>query len=244
MRCILYLEPGESNPLLPHLRAFMKKSQSIGVNEAQQYRPHCSVTGFFDVPSTMVPEDLIRIICDILEVYLEEHGGSFNVQVGDIVCAPSEHRSGGGHESSTSVRIELITSGFIEMASELRNHMKTLGIDIRVKPVDHISLAYVINFPQAESVHHYGAPNLYYECSSLGEDDDATKPRRIIEYNHHLYLAAARDHFVGVLKQVSNDWKLILHSEVHSTRMSRPHQFTPLREWNLTSLLQKKYPDR
>lgn len=243
MRCILYLEPGESNPLLPHLRAFMKKSQSIGVNEAQQYRPHCSVTGFFEIPPTLVTRDLIRTVCDVLEVYLREHGELFSVQVGDIVCAPSECRSKECHAPSTSVRIELTTNGFREMASELRNHMKTFGVNIRVKPVDHISLSYVTNFPQVEGVSQYGGSNLYYECSSL-EDNEPEKSCGILKYDHRLYLTAARDHFAGVLEQASNDWKLILHSEVHSTRMSKPHQFTPLREWDLAGLLHKKYPDR
>ena len=228
-RYILYLEPGVENPISTKLSSFMKESKSIGTNEAQQYHPHCSVTGFF-----IVDDDSCSAVISRLYSKVDEgiRIGSFSIEFGEIQAVPSKTEM----NSAQSVQLGLITNGFKELAEYLRVSIKEFGIDIRPKEVDHISLAYVSNYPPAKKGPLDDISMRFYR-------DVENTSAETVEYNYANYLLAAKKHFGSFLPN-SNIWKLVLYEEKHSYEMHVPHQFTLLREWDMSMVLRKTYPDR
>ncbi|PJF19758.1 hypothetical protein PSACC_00425 [Paramicrosporidium saccamoebae] len=229
-RYILYLEPNGSNPLLQLIKDFFELSKGIGLNEAQQYRPHCSITGFFEATTNPQGEfDPIEAFCRLIDHELSR--SHLHVGLGGIELDPKGKAN--SPRQIPSVRLTLATEGVREIAALLKDKMSNYDVHIRPKLVDHISLAYIANFPQRE--HSEG---IYQFCSSMTNSKADS-----VHYDPQAYLEAARLHFKDGLVE-SNEWNLVLHEEEHSTSMNEPHKFHSVRTWNLKSLLSKAYPDR
>ncbi|KAJ1912158.1 Lanosterol synthase (Oxidosqualene--lanosterol cyclase) [Mycoemilia scoparia] len=73
-RCIIYLEPRHSSPLYRSLTAFFSAvTRVFGPSEAQQYHPHCSMTGYIPIND-----------CDVVD---QTTGGGVSLKSGEIVAA-------------------------------------------------------------------------------------------------------------------------------------------------------------
>jgi hypothetical protein len=224
------LEPNEANPLLQLTKDFFELSKKIGINEAQQYRPHCSITGFFEAKANPQGEfDPIEALCKLIDhELLCSH---LHVSLGSIDLDPNGKSD--SPKQIPSVRLTLITEGIRELATLLKDKMANYDVFIRPKLVNHISLAYIATFPQREDL-----DGIYQFCSSMTNSKADS-----VQYNPQTYLEAARLHFKGSLVD-SNEWNLVLHEEEHSILMGEPHKFRTVRIWNLKPLLSKAYPDR
>ncbi len=121
-RCILYLEPPTS--LYLTIKEYLETSREVfGPTEASQYPPHCSMTGFFNLRNTdRFVEEIDKLIAD----RNFERPMIGNVQLID-----------------RCVQIKVIADDYRAFALELKEQTQ---VELRLKPVDHISLAYVHSF--------------------------------------------------------------------------------------------------
>lgn len=228
-RYILYLEPSFANPLWQYINEYFELTKrKIGINEAQQYRPHCSITGFFEISRKIHDEfKVLSLICEEIEEKLKSE--YFSVNVGSVEIDAEEN----GHRSNPSVRIGLKTYGFKELAESLKKRMVNVDVNIRPKPADHISLAYIANYPIIDVKDDV---TVFSSVLSGGKGD-------LVSFSLEPYFDLAKKYLAGHCID-SNDWNLVLHEEVHSSHLLLRHDFLPIKEWPLKSILRKSYPDR
>ncbi len=242
MRLILYLEPAKTNPLRLLIEDFFSSTrEEIGSNEAQQYHPHCSLTGFFAIDEgDGAPDDgAALMVARHIDALLEEHGEGLSVSLGAIQAM---HVRNG---KAPSVRLGLDTCGFRELSAALAQALCLFGVDVRTKDADHISLAYMCSFPIRR---HHGDD---YEFSSTAcakgclPPSPSTVPTTPIGassvlYNAGRYLEAAQALLVGRLVD-NQQWHLCLHSEEHSEELDRRHKFTLIKQWDISDSLQGRH---
>lgn len=200
-RFILYLQPSINNPLLDQVERYLSvQSKSVGINEAQQYPPHSSVIGFVTVEELefdRVIERTKSVINSILKVPDRRL-----VRVG--VDLTNEIRLVKDH-----VQLALETEGFRELAVNLQEELSKSSVLVRLKPLDHISLAYISNYTK---------------------DDDY---ENVSEYDADAYFHHANDLLSG--KIIDNGkWNLVLLEQTLKSRnLSIRHQFKCLYEWSI-----------
>jgi hypothetical protein len=232
-RYILYLEPSRSNLLGEAVRDFYEKSKIfVGINEAQQYIPHCSITGFFQT-STEPDVNQLDVLCNAIEESLQKL--DFSVRVGKVALGAHDVVPGNDRILTIpSARIELKTAGLRELAEMVKLKMSKVGVKIRPKPADHISLAYMASYPLSS----VSGDN--YQFSSSVDSQKSS----LVDFNAQKYLDVAKEHFKNSLID-SSDWDLALYEEAHSLILSAPHKFSQVKRWSLKINLSKStYPDR
>ncbi|CAG8492495.1 1492_t:CDS:1 [Funneliformis caledonium] len=132
MTYILYLEPSKTSKFYKSIQNYFDQTLKLyGPNEAHQYPPHCSMTGFF-----ILKDDIQRKLNQIIELidhFLESHKHEISngsIQLKDIICSPA------------SLLISLQVCQPLHQLVQLISHLDS---NIRPKRIDHISLAYCSN---------------------------------------------------------------------------------------------------
>lgn len=239
-RFILYLEPTENvNPLYNRVKQFYVKSmEEIEMNEAQQYPPHCSITGFFLLNSERQGylEKILQVLFETIEDGIKKF--PLSVNLGHVELGTHDWVGTGQVKRimMPSVKIKLVTSGFSELAESIKVKLSPFQVEVRPKSVDHISLAYVANYPLVSLTNDGGKYSFMKRvcCSKT----------QVVEFDPEEYFCMANEFFKGFLVD-SNDWSLALYEEEHSFQLDVPHVFLPIRKWSLKDQLAiNSYPDR
>ncbi|CAI2165983.1 14605_t:CDS:1 [Funneliformis geosporum] len=135
MTYILYLEPSKTSKFYKSIQNFFDQTLKLyGPNEALQYPPHCSMTGFFILQDDI--QRKINQIIELIDLFLESHKNEISnssyaaIQLKDIICI--------------SARL-LISLQVYQPLHQLVQLISNLDSNIRPKRIDHISLAYCSN---------------------------------------------------------------------------------------------------
>lgn len=156
---ILYLEPSEHSHLYRSISSFLLNSWSEQwQNEAHLYHPHCSMTGFFHLPAGDQDATMERRMIDELSVLMGEYVQQQH-ELHAITVQPVRLQT--KNQYGHAVRVPLQVPGqLVELMASFTQRINTL-LDshpthqhvrppavrpdrhrIRVKPIDHMSLAY------------------------------------------------------------------------------------------------------
>lgn len=200
-RFILYLQPAKKNPLFDQIERYLSvQSKTVGINEAQQYPPHSSVIGFVTVDS-MAFDQAIETTIAVIDSFLNAPDKRFvcvGIDAADGIRLIKDH-----------VQLAIKTEGFRELAIHLRDEMSKSNVVVRLKPLDHISLAYISNYKKDddyEIVSKYNADAYYRHASDLLSDKIAD----------------------------NGEWNLVLLEQtVKSRDLKVPHQFQCLHKWSI-----------
>ncbi len=192
---ILYLQPVAGyNPLWSSVSQFFEKSRVVGVNEAQMYHPHCSAVGFFSLDPQQ-PALLSTIVAAISRIFPK-----------DATIAVDKSR--GIELTDRQLQIGISTCGFCEFAKALKEELVDYDIHIRLKPLDHMSLAYLSNRCIAPDAHE-----------------------RMMEFDPTLYAELARSTLD--LDADNGIWELVLYEQTfQSASFQLKHEFRRIASWN------------
>jgi hypothetical protein len=154
---ILYLEPSKTSYLFTKLSAFFKASRDIfGPNEAHQYHPHCSMTGFFDVNTSdkqTVEADMVQCLDSLINLkFLDSPKLSVGIDAINTVITskPLFVKDSLVMQSFPALKI-VVRADFCDSLSSAFGKFLSAQHNLTVRPkrVNHISLAYN---------HHYTVP--------------------------------------------------------------------------------------
>ncbi|KAI3661768.1 hypothetical protein MP638_003776 [Amoeboaphelidium occidentale] len=223
---ILYLEPSRESKFYENVIKFYSESKArFGHNEAQMYHPHCSMTGFFDLPihgngfwhqemltvleELMVSTSAMSNIPKLCDFHTKQKPRSLSVKVDapaelkDIVARFQKHMD-------QRMKTFLETHHGVTDSVELRSKFDTFFI--RPKPMDHISLAYI-------------RPNsLYHDDGSLVEELNENEMDFLIKLSQDFQILADKN--VG--------WYVVLYEVDHkSDILGVPHKFREIRKWKI-----------
>lgn len=239
-RYIFYLEPHVESPLGQQLRCYFQVAQDhLGPTEAQQYPPHCSMVGFFTLdPSQEAKMAAIASAC-IAECLAAGGEKAVSVKLNAIRVNPPGSSSPTAPSldaairttpppSSPSLRLQLDTTGISQIATALRDSLKTLGAQLRPKPADHISLAYFSSYPLLCKSPHA----LHFARQSTSHLDDHTPPAKV-SFNVQQYYDLACSLICKQSLQSPCPWSIVLYREHHSRILDQPHLFEEIQRWDL-----------
>lgn len=248
MPFIVYLEV--TGELRRNIETYLGKTRELyGPTEAHQYHPHCSVTGFFDWKYEK--EKLIDLFQKLVNIKVNYANKELpkigNLQYGNMATSmdnlsTNNMDSGNGH----NVRISLTAPKWIH---DFAADFKAACIDytnIRVKSIDHISLAYVTSYSAISKLgdtllvktRKTTKRNRTVDSKDLqilkkeNQQVDSNGPDYplSIRYNCKSFYEFAKE-FINL--ELSHKWDLVLYEEDDSDMIFLPHKFSELARINL-----------
>jgi len=180
---IVYLRPKSGGKLATALQLYSNESKQIIENEAHQYLPHCTLTGFFKIPQTMDLKLLTSILHQSL-ADLENRLGSI-ISITNIFC-----NSG---YIGLSFDEETMNKELRPRIENFATKMKQYDSNVRVKPEEnshyHISLAYGKTF----------GPTIQRQLLSLIDAVNIRSAFKDVEWKVETYCRISKD-------QTAEDW--------------------------------------
>lgn len=157
---ILYLQPSNDTALWTCIQEFYKVTKmQFGPNEAHQYHPHISLTGFWNVSDVDRQPD---------QYYIEFISPLVPPTIQVTVQPPLLVAKG----STQSLILPVETDSTIKSFPSRVLNLKMMGCDpIRVKNVDHISLAYGPGFVADTKLVHLASERISTEAIKCQEWD-------------------------------------------------------------------------
>jgi hypothetical protein len=200
------------------MMAYFAESETLhGPNEAHQYHPHSSLTGFFTLhkSSSVVFFFRVSVVCSWVAV--SRSGSSetlhkiidyFDSSVGahPAIPVPNPTRVQRHPHNISSLVISLETPQFYyHLIQKFKAMMKVMRVEVRTKPIDHLSLAYFKSFPNK---------------ALSGPELDRLTQLASEMFAHPL------DRDLG--------WNLVLQQQVYkSEEIGKPHIFRPVKTWRI-----------
>ncbi|KAJ1963860.1 hypothetical protein IWQ62_003091 [Dispira parvispora] len=223
-RCIIYLEPSRSSWLYQRLTQFFRITQDkFGPSEAHQYHPHCSLSGFIPLvdglgcdgsrEKTPVPLNsgyFIQAIGDALNCLVTR-----TLFTGQGQALQSPRVTGLTRPAGTQDKLILDlaqTEPFRQLIQRLIQALsqtpKFASVNIRPKPVSHISLIY---FNKAVPATSTLTPLQMEEAYQLAESLFFSPPTR-----------------------APLSWDIVFYEQTFQSRsLEIPHSFEELARWKL-----------
>jgi hypothetical protein len=240
VKYIFYLEPVQNSKLYRLVNDHLLSSkQLLGATEANQYHSHCSMTGFFEMPDS---DTIVPHIIDYIHNIIAERVNELRIMVGDICC---NLYSDEGMVKVPSVRINILTEGFREIASSIKTNFPQLGL--RLKPLNHISLAYFSSFPVLRSTETmlsdgYGEDVSQRICTVITRKavDKLPSSSGTRDYDANLYFMFATQNLTEKLVDIDTEssslqaWHIVLYEMLFDAEnVDEQHVFKLIYSWKL-----------
>lgn len=223
---IIYLEPKKDSELSSFIEAFLELSKtSLCPTEAYQYHPHCSITGFFAAPASLVENDVVEALdkfdkseisigIGVVEIKKYQEN-NVNFDSPPLISITSNTLK------TPSIRLSLQIKGCSEIVPQLHKIIPS----IRSKPLDHISLAYFSSFKNAP---------LKEEREYLVNTEKENIGSTTISYIPEDHFKMAKE-FFGKLKYTErDDWNIVLYErQYNSPLLKEKHVFREVKKWDL-----------
>ncbi|KAJ2744972.1 hypothetical protein GGI20_002546 [Coemansia sp. BCRC 34301] len=214
-KCIIYLEPRRTSTLYAAIEQFFTMSASLyGPTEAHMYHPHCSMTGFIDIPAddSGGSSGLVAQIANHLDTLIEtlvvsSLRGRTKMPRLLRVNTACDYPHPGTHK----IEAKLDTPSVFR---EIVDAMQKLVPEARIRPkrIGHISLAYYNKHVQTE---HRIEDGLAAEMHKLAES---------------LLPVAAPSPATAE----ENRWDIALYElALESAALFIPHRFNQIARWHL-----------
>lgn len=221
MPFILYLEVcGEVRHSIDEY--FRETRAKLGATEAHQYHPHCSITGFFEWPLEE-KEKLVEMFVDCFNSTKRDE----KPVLGELshcltaVSNPLLAKNTPNGDPIRTVRISISCPKWIfSFAGSFKLKAESKSV-VRIKPIDHISLAYIMSYPVVSVLGDIVVCKTKKTQSCL----DAQQATPVFRFESSKYYNEAQK---LINLNAGKSWDIVLYEKEDSGILSVPHKLTEL----------------